>query len=248
MGYFACRAAPLGPVGPGIVEATFFNFHPEMVRRAIPDAWSCATPAAVLEARSTSAAAALRRVVPDVEVLSAGAAPLLHRVIASASAGGRPLFAANRELVAGGTTVEDLWEAATALREHRGDGHVALLTAADIDGCEAHVLVAAIEGLDPELLRGNRGWSTAEWADAARRLADRGLLDRAGAPTDGGRGVRDELERRTDELAIAPFAALGDVELVHLLALLEDLAGPILRADEIPFPNPMGLPRADLRR
>ena len=33
------RAAPMGSVGAGVVEATFFNFHPERVRRAIPDAW-----------------------------------------------------------------------------------------------------------------------------------------------------------------------------------------------------------------
>ena len=47
MGYFAGRAAPLGPVGPGVVEATFFNFHPAMVRRAIPDAWTFASPESV---------------------------------------------------------------------------------------------------------------------------------------------------------------------------------------------------------
>lgn len=44
MGYFACRAAPLGAVDPGVVEATFFNFHPDRVRRALPDAWSLAHP------------------------------------------------------------------------------------------------------------------------------------------------------------------------------------------------------------
>lgn len=49
MGYFACRAAPLGPVAAGVVEATFFNFHPDRVRRAIPDAWATASPADILE-------------------------------------------------------------------------------------------------------------------------------------------------------------------------------------------------------
>ena len=44
MGYFACRAAPLGPVGAPVVEATFFNFHPARVHRAIPDAWNSARP------------------------------------------------------------------------------------------------------------------------------------------------------------------------------------------------------------
>lgn len=28
MGYFASRAAPLGAVPPGVVIATFYNFHP----------------------------------------------------------------------------------------------------------------------------------------------------------------------------------------------------------------------------
>ena len=36
MGYFASRAAPMGAETPGVDQATFFNFHPAMVRRAIP--------------------------------------------------------------------------------------------------------------------------------------------------------------------------------------------------------------------
>jgi hypothetical protein len=36
MGYFAGRAAPLGAVSPGVVEATFFNFHPAMVPEPYP--------------------------------------------------------------------------------------------------------------------------------------------------------------------------------------------------------------------
>ena len=38
-GYFASRAAPMGAVSADVVIATFFNFNPELVRRAIPDAW-----------------------------------------------------------------------------------------------------------------------------------------------------------------------------------------------------------------
>ena len=48
MCYFAGRAAPLGAVGPGPVEASFYNFEPAMVRRAIPDAWRFAEPPAVV--------------------------------------------------------------------------------------------------------------------------------------------------------------------------------------------------------
>jgi hypothetical protein len=44
MGYFASRSAAMGPVPAEVVMATFYNFHPRMVRRAIPDAWGFAPP------------------------------------------------------------------------------------------------------------------------------------------------------------------------------------------------------------
>src|SRR5947209_1804144 len=71
MGYFASRAAPLGAVRASVVEALFFNFHPAMVRRALPDAWALAEPEAIVAARSSAAAAALRAVAPKVEVTAA---------------------------------------------------------------------------------------------------------------------------------------------------------------------------------
>lgn len=61
MGYFAGRAAPMGPVGPEVVFATFCNFSIAHVSRAIPDAWTFAPPSAALEARERGSAAALRR-------------------------------------------------------------------------------------------------------------------------------------------------------------------------------------------
>ena len=52
-GIFASRAAPLGPVPAAVVTATFFNFHPAMVARAIPDAWQLASPTQII-ARGSS--------------------------------------------------------------------------------------------------------------------------------------------------------------------------------------------------
>ena len=53
-GYFAGRAAPLGPVGPAPVIASFFSFAPQMVNRALPEVWTMATPAETLTARVES--------------------------------------------------------------------------------------------------------------------------------------------------------------------------------------------------
>ena len=167
------------------------------------------------------------------------------RAIEHGSGAGRPLFAANREVALPDDPVAALWQAATTLREHRGDGHVAVLTEAGLDGCEVHVLFAATTGIDPEVLRANRGWSPADWDDATNRMRERGLLRTDGAATAAGRTRHDEIERRTDELAIEPFRALADAELDDLMRRARQLAEPIATSGDIPYPNPMGLPRPD---
>src|SRR4051794_12608758 len=65
MSYFGCRAAPLGSVNPAVVCAVFYNFHPRMVHRAIPDAWTLAGPAQLLAARLDAIDEALRRLLGD---------------------------------------------------------------------------------------------------------------------------------------------------------------------------------------
>ena len=170
----------MGAVTSGVVEATFFNFHPGMVRRAIPDAWTFTTPEAVVSARSVAAAAAIRRIAPHADDHSRVLLPLLTQAVERGRGAGRPLFAANRDTPPAADGLARAWQAATALREHRGDGHVAVLTEAGLDGCEAHVLYVATTGVDAEVLRANRGWSHTKWADAIERLRDRGLGDRLG--------------------------------------------------------------------
>ncbi len=244
MGYFAFRASPMGPVGPGVIEATFFNFHPSRVRRAIPDAWALADPTDIVVARSQAAAAALRRILTDedAQALAALVLPVAREAIEQASGDGRALFGANRDVVAPSDPVAALWQAATTLREHRGDGHVALLTAAELDGCEAHVLFAASEGLPAALYQDSRGWSAEDWSAASARLVDRGLLDDHGTPTLAGCQLRDEIEQRTDELAVHPYASLGADRVERLFADVDPMIGRLATAGDITFPNPMGLP------
>ncbi|WP_306362807.1 hypothetical protein [Nocardia sp. CC227C] len=237
MGYFGSRAAPFGAVRPGVVEATFYNFHPRMVRRAIPDAWDYADPGAILADRSRSAAAALMRVAPDIEELAERVLPGLRAAVAGAPPGGRSLFAANRDVPEPGSPVAALWQAATALREHRGDGHIACLLAEGIDGCEAHVLFSADTGTPEQIWLDNRGWSRDDWDAAAARLRDRGLL--AGQEiSDAGRALRAHIETRTDALAAAAYRDLPDA--ADVLKLITPAARLVSRSGAVPFPNPMG--------
>src|SRR5438309_2493591 len=64
-GYFASRSAPLGIVPAEVVVATFYNFAPAQVAKAIPSVWEATTPDQVLAARIDVADAALRRFLGD---------------------------------------------------------------------------------------------------------------------------------------------------------------------------------------
>jgi hypothetical protein len=241
MGYFAGRAAPFGAVGPDVVTATFFNFHPSRAARVLPDAWGYASPGDVWATRTLAAAATLRRVDPTVATTAAPLVAGLRRLLDGVPAAGRPLFAATRAMGEPTEPVEALWYWCTCLREHRGDGHVAALTAAGLDGCEALVLFAAAGGPPDDLLRRSRGWSEDEWSYARERLARRGLVDGHGA-TAAGLELRRWVEATTDDLAgmVTGRAQGPDGDALH--RGLTAVAGAVRAAGLIPDPNPMGLP------
>lgn len=232
MGYFAGRSAPMGEVGPELVVATFFNFHPSMVERALPDAWTFVPAREVLEVRASAAATVLRRLVDGIDDAAVSLLPLLRRVIDAAGAGGRPLFAANREVEPIDDPVAALWQATTTLREHRGDGHVAALTAEGLDGCEAHVLFAIVNDVPRDLYLRSRGWSVDDWTGAEARLRARGA----------GRDLHERIEARTDALAAVPYGALAGDEIASLLHVAAGVSASINASGLYPYPNPIGLP------
>jgi hypothetical protein len=238
-GYFASRAAPMGAVGADTVIATFFNFHPQLVRSAIPAAWEAASPAVVLEARLEAADAALTRMLGDgVDSPEMARAAALARRAAERSAHryeGRPLFAAHAALPWPEPDHLVLWHAQTLLREFRGDGHIAALVMHDLDPVEALGLHLATGELPEGFLRASRGWPDAPWEAGVDRLVDRGLVERVEtgpehraslALTDEGATLRAEIEDITDRLAVYPYEALGDEACTEL----RSLARPFSRA------------------
>ncbi len=246
MGYFGFRACPLGPVDAGMIEAAFANFAPAMIRRAIPDAWKYANPSDLMLVRAQAAASALRRMSSQIEQAATAVNDDLEAVISCATSIGRPLFAANRDIGRLDDPVAQLWQNCTTLREHRGDGHVAALASAGIDGCEAHLLIAAEHGWQPDVFFDNRGWSGEQQQHARTRLAERGLLNESGLTTEGA-AMRSHVESTTDLRAAEPYErALHPNRRAEMLAELERVADDIIRSETIPFPNPMGLPRPSL--
>ena len=142
--YFAGRAAPLGLVPAEVVDALFYNFAPGEVARHIPKVWRTTTPEAAIAARQMGCVKALRRILGDhVDTPAfARAADLLLKAATSAPFEGRPMYAALRTIPIPDDVVARLFHAASLLREHRGDGHIAALMIEGVGGLEAHVLLA----------------------------------------------------------------------------------------------------------
>jgi len=245
MSYFGCRAAPLGAVSAAVVSAIFYNFQPEMVARAIPDAWGYASPAALLDARLTAIDTAMRRILGDETASShsvARAADLATAAVAGCNMAGRPLGAANQAVAEPQEPHLRLWQALCAVREHRGEGHVAQLVDAGIEPSEALVLQAAT-GRSPEVgLRTRRGWSEDDWSDAVTRLQERGLVDDDVHMTATGTELRQAIEERTDHVAAPITRALSEDEADELVALLRPLAEAVMAAEAVPAHNNMGVP------
>ncbi|GAA3009099.1 hypothetical protein GCM10010447_43210 [Streptomyces fulvorobeus] len=211
--YFAARSAALGAVGAGTVSATFYNFNHELVARHLPAVWSVASPQAVLDARLRAADTTLRRLLGEETIASAGlaeAAQLALRATEGCTRHARPLYAAHADLPVPQEPHLAYWHAATLLREHRGDAHLAALLAAGLDPVEAMVSHTATgKGMAPRWILATRGWRRADWEAAAERLRVRGLLDAEGELTEAGVALRAGLEEATDEMDAAPYEHLG---------------------------------------
>ncbi|MFG2487285.1 hypothetical protein ACGFSI_31590 [Streptomyces virginiae] len=240
--YFAYRAAPLGPAGAGLVNALFHSFSPRMVEHYLARSWHTAQPARVLAARAVAVDRSLRALLgeradsPDL----AEAAGLARRAAEAVTTGGRPLAAANAALPWPTAAHTVLWHAATILREHRGDGHLAALQAHHLDPVESLVLQSGV-GAAPAQWFESRRWSADEWDAARERLASRGLLAEDGAATAAGLALRTAVEKLTDELASEPWSALAPQEVARLADLLLPPVLDIVGAEILPTQGTLGI-------
>ncbi|MFF6979557.1 hypothetical protein ACFZAV_17810 [Streptomyces sp. NPDC008343] len=240
--YFPYRAAPLGAVGAERVASAFYSFSPRMVAENIEPAWKIASPEAVLQARVRGIDRAYRAIFgarTDSPEL-AEAAALARRAAEAANTAGRPLAAANAALDWPEAPHLQLWHAATILREHRGDGHIAALLVAGLDPVESLVSFAAIGAASVQRFE-SRGWSRAEWASARDRLTARGLVGTDGTATEAGRELRRTVEERTDQLAAAPWQSLTVDEVDRLAALLGEFWVAVLSSGLLPTETTLGI-------
>jgi hypothetical protein len=232
MAYFAGRAAPMGAVGAGVVTATFYNFSPSLVAHMIPRAWTLASPEQVVAARLDAARASLTRLLGEAAGSDdiAELAGLLREACSGLTAEGRALFAGHADLPWPEEPLLALWHGATLLREHRGDGHVAVLLHAGLTGLEALITHSATgRGFTPAAAKATRGWSDDEWAAACAALSDRGLLE-GDRLTSEGEDLRARIELQTDALAADPWLSLGAEKTARVVELGKGLSRRIVEA------------------
>lgn len=230
-GYFPARAAALGAVGPGTVQATFFNFSRTAVQAGILGAWDIASPTEVAAARLRGADRALRRLCGDrldrPEVSEA--AGLAREATTGCTPYGRPLFAAWADVVWPEPAHLQLWHAIGLLREFRGDGHIAALVVQGLTGLQAAVMHAAQkQSWSRKGLQATRVYSDADWEAAVRSLRERGWLDQAGELTESGAASRQWVEDTTDDLALPAWQPIGSAGTARLRELVAPLSEAVV--------------------
>jgi hypothetical protein len=232
--YFAGRAAPLGHGPAEVVDALFYSFAPGEVARHIPKVWRITTPELALSARQLGCANALRTILGDrVDAPSfARTTELLVRAATSAPLEGRPMYAALRAIPIPDDVVVRLFHAASLLREHRGDGHIAALMVEGVGGLEAHALVALDMNMPPEKFGRIHHLPTPQLAAVTDGMRERNLIGADGWLSEEGRAVKQRVESMTDDLAAKPYEGLEPGELDELMAALEPLAAVLLAAQE----------------
>jgi hypothetical protein len=246
-GYFAARSAPLGQVPVEMVTALFYNFSAERVHKAVPAIWDIATPAEMVRVRQDTAVAALRGYgLTDETPGVPEAAELAGLAGRGAPLDGRPLFAANVALPWPDSPLAALWHAATLLREHRGDGHVAVLVSEGISGRESNVFHAAAGAVPADYIKRSRDYSDDEWAACVRSLGERGLVTAACTLTDTGQALKDHVELRTDTLALSALSALDDSAVERLFQALTPITRQVIAGGDLPAATPMALRRDEL--
>jgi hypothetical protein len=232
--YFAGRAAPLGLIPAEVVDALFYNFAPGEVARHIPKVWRTTTPEAAIAARQIGCVKALRRILGDgVDAAAlARAGEVLIKAATSAPLEGRPMYAALRAIAVPDDAVGRLFHAASLLREHRGDGHIAALMSEGVGGLEAHVLLALDMNMPAYRFGRIHHLPQEQIAAVIAGMGDRGLIGADGWLSKQGRAVKERVEALTDDLAATPYECLEPEELDELTTNLEQLARLLLAAQD----------------
>jgi hypothetical protein len=228
-GYFCSRGASLGRPSGLVVTSAFGVFSSAIVVPSVQEGWSKTEPEPLLEARFDGAVASLRRLLgePDAHGV-ARAVELLQRGLAAAEGAGHPLFSGLKSLPFPADPVGQLWRCCDMLREHRGDSHISVWTAAMVRPIEIQLMSELQMGLGLKTYSATRGWTVAQMDSAIEGMRAKGWMT-GDAFTPDGRALRERIESETDGMEVPIVDAIGP-DLDELLGILRPWTAAIVKA------------------
>ncbi|GAB4443273.1 MAG: hypothetical protein OHK0015_43010 [Chloroflexi bacterium OHK40] len=232
-GYVWGRAAPMGEPVAALVASAFAAFEPGLIAGLYEEGRSKLDRATLLRVQEEATVESLEAILGAVDVAPVVAA--LRRGVEAADGTGRPLFSGVRALPWPQAPLAQLWRACHALREHRGDSHIAAYTAAGFNPVEMNILTELWVGWPLGTFSATRAWGAEHTEQALTRLRADGLLDGA-TLTEAGRAARQAIEDRTDALEQAVVEAIGP-DLPEVIARLNAWGARVTESGNFP-PDP----------
>ena len=229
-GYVWGRAAPMGePVAP-LVAAAFAAFEPGLIASLYEEGRRTLDRNTLLRVQEEATVASLQAILGDTDVASVVSA--LQRGLEAADGTGRPLFTGVRSLPWPDAPLGQLWRVCHALREHRGDSHIAAYTAAGFTPVEMNILTELWTGWSLGEFSGTRAWGEEQTSQALARLRADGLIE-GDMLSEKGRSARKAIEDRTDTLEQPVIDAIGP-ELSNVIAQLNAWGSMVTEKGDFP--------------
>jgi hypothetical protein len=209
--YVAGRGAPLGEVPGAVVAATFGVFEPAVIGGMWEQGCAALKPKDMVALRDRVTGESLRATIGSAasEDAAVAVAEVLERALDAVDGTGRVLFSALRAQPRLADPYARLWRATDAVREHRGDSHLAASVAAGLDPVRMGILSEVWVGYPVSEYSGTRAWPEDAQAKAVARLEADGLIA-DGKITPEGAAFRDAIEAATDTGQDDLIAAVGD--------------------------------------
>lgn len=209
--YVAGRACVLGEPNGRVVASAFAAFEPSMIAGIWDQARQAVPVEGVRRVTIDSTAESLRSVLAeaDEEAISS-VGERLAAVVDGLDATGRPLFSGVQSLDWPSDPYGRLWQATLALREHRGDAHVAAYIGDGFDPVRMNILTELWLDYPLGEYSSTRAWSQEATALALAALQADELVDSEQQITEPGKQVRYAIETRTDSMEKGVVDALGD--------------------------------------